>query len=732
MSELSLTKLIAINWSFHEQFDLELKGTSAFIGDNGTGKSALLDMIQVVYAGGKPAGVRLNPGAQKSQKGGRTIGEYALGAVESRFLRESAICYACLAFEGDGRRYTIGLVITATTGAASTHYDILDRFIAPGVVLDSANFLDGTGTPRPWAAQKAVLEDRCKSHTGPGRRRGLACYPRNSNEYLLDHLSMASEGRFSHEPTDLLRAMSNALAFKDQIDSAGTFVKTFLLNADPIDVNRIRRSASDYAQINKDIDRLETELDLVKRMGDVANAYLRAIDNRDLAYTARSRARSLHALTALQHQRVTAKRKMVELEADQRESEAYNALIQEADAEVDRLLTLHNQSTAAGRLNMAKRDHAILLEQQKNAREALKAYGTMRRLCVELLPIATAASLPGTAELKAVIALPADPTEDPVATGLAVLDLIEALKQTGARLEELDRQLAEKAGAARREADDKQKAADVAARTGRAISPASEDLVRELKAKGMAPRLLCSVIEVTDPEWRDAAEARLGRDREAVIVDPEHCREAILYYRNNRSRFQRSCSVANTAKERFLDASADKNSLASVISTKDRLARAFIDRRLGRVRLALTQPELEMPGPAIMKDCTYDDGLVVRTLELDVHKIGAAGAQAAAQLAQAAARASKIAREAQDDGRAARAAHVCTKEIMNILDAGYDVTKLARRPSTSIRKSRPARMNLNGFPRKGTPRCSTRSKRPRGRFGACAMNPRNSRSRSKG
>ncbi|WP_235999862.1 hypothetical protein [Bradyrhizobium uaiense] len=35
----------------------------------------------------------------------------------------------------------------------------------------------------------------------------------------------------------------------------------------------------------------------------------------------------------------------------------------------------------------------------------------------------------------------------------------------------------------------------------------------------MAPRVLCDIIEVAEPEWVGAAEALLGRDREAVFVD---------------------------------------------------------------------------------------------------------------------------------------------------------------------------------------------------------------------
>jgi len=674
MSKLKIVKLTLINWSFHERLSLDIEGTTAVVGDNGTGKSALMDMIQVAYAGGKPAGVRLNPGAQKSQKGGRTIGEYALGAVEARLLRPSAISYICLGFAGDDRLFTIGIAIMATSGAASTSYEIEDRFIAPGVLLNDADFLDGVGAPRPWGAQKPVLEKMCGNHVGPGRKRGLACYPRSSEQYLLDHLSLASGGRFSHDPTELLRAMSNALAFKDQIDSAGTFVRTFLLSADPIDVERIRRSSSNYDQINKDIERLETELALVIRMRETAIAFLDAIENRDLAEAGKSRANTLHALRELNAQRLTLKNKTALLAADVREAEAYAREIKQAQDDVDRLQKLYNLENANSRLGLARSDHNTLLAERTNAENSLKPYEVIRQAAHAIHPIVHAAGIDGAAELKQIIDLPPDPSVDPTIAGLAVLDLTAKLEAIGAGLQTKERELADRASDARREAQEKHRAAEAARVTGRAISESSQNLINELKAKGMNPRLLCSVIDVSDSDWRDAAEARLGRDREAVIVDPQHCREAILYYRDHRRRYQQHSSVVNTAKEAYLNAKADNNSLAKVITTKDPLARAFIDRRLGRIRLAETQSELELPGAAIMKDCTYDDGLVVRTLTVDVLKIGAAGANVAAGLSAAALKAAEIADQAERESKAIRATSANFLTISNILTPGYDVT----------------------------------------------------------
>ena len=65
--------------------------------------------------------------------------------------------------------------------------------------------------------------------------------------------------------------------------------------------------------------------------------------------------------------------------------------------------------------------------------------------------------------------------------------------------------------------------------------------------------------------------------------------------------------------------------------------------------MAKDQADLERPGAAIMKDCTFDDGLVVRTIEARGYKIGAAGANAAGFLAADARRADEAAKTAEDE-----------------------------------------------------------------------------------
>ena len=158
----------------------------------------------------------------------------------------------------------------------------------------------------------------------------------------------------------------------------------------------------------------------------------------------------------------------------------------------------------------------------------------------------------------------------------------------------------------------------------------TEALMAKLASLGMEPRAVCEAVSLTDESWRNATEALLGRDREAVIVAPEHASRAVEILRAGRDAF-RGCRVVNTRKLQGSAREATPGSLASVFTSEDGLAMAFVVQRAGSVRLAETQEEL-MAGPrAIMRDGAYNSGLVIEVLHPQGLKIG----RAAASLMQA-------------------------------------------------------------------------------------------------
>jgi uncharacterized protein YPO0396 len=148
-------------------------------------------------------------------------------------------------------------------------------------------------------------------------------------------------------------------------------------------------------------------------------------------------------------------------------------------------------------------------------------------------------------------------------------------------------------------------------------------LMRRLESAGMDARPLCDIVEINDPSWTAAAEALLGRDREAIFVDRNRILDATALFRDGRREF-RGASLVSLNKLDSFRAPPPLGMFPSLFRTDDSDAMAFLQRRYGNVRLAATMDAFNQPGRALMQDGLYDDGLVRshRSVDPKDHKIG--------------------------------------------------------------------------------------------------------------
>lgn len=175
-------------------------------------------------------------------------------------------------------------------------------------------------------------------------------------------------------------------------------------------------------------------------------------------------------------------------------------------------------------------------------------------------------------------------------------------------------------------------------------------------------------MEVSDPQWLPAVEALLGRDREAVFVARNRIGEATALFREGRREFKGASLVSLNKLEDHRERPRP-GTFPSVFATDHPDALAFLQRRHGNVRLALTMAAFEMPGRALMPDGLYDDGLVRshRTVAATDHKLGR-GARAEAaermrdELADGAVRLNDARREEQGIDRVLRALQVLAED----------------------------------------------------------------------
>ena len=101
-SRITLSRIVAVNWYGYRQF-IDISGLSLITGANGSGKSALLDLIQFVMLGENLS--RFNKAAAGAGSG-RTLRGYCLCDTntlgrdgQERYLRTSGVTIAALEFQ---------------------------------------------------------------------------------------------------------------------------------------------------------------------------------------------------------------------------------------------------------------------------------------------------------------------------------------------------------------------------------------------------------------------------------------------------------------------------------------------------------------------------------------------------------------------------------------------------------------------------------------------------------
>lgn len=633
---MQLSRISLVQWHLFRREDLDMVGNGAILGQNTSGKSTLIDLIQAVMAGGSSKYYRFNRSAGETggRRSERTLRGYCLGQLnEHHALREQSVTHIALVFDDpDGLRkpVSIGLCIEASS---SQDAQIVGSYVAPGIRIHTDMLLeelaDGQQRSAAWSLVRSRLEQACSEQATALLR------PDGARNFIREYMRLLFTGRRHGDPERFIRAFITALSFEEML-SVEDFVRKFLLEKDHIDIGELRESIQRYRDIQKDIHELERRLEALRGMKTLVGEYVVLLEREDIAKGVERLAGLIESGAALISKIRALRQKALELDHVEAEvsrlDDEHKVLVDEEEvlqaqiaaqdvasqkSVITSKLKLENQArlTAVNRLQQRflNTARAVTLLDHREKLASLKlgqlfdTLETIRRKTADHVPPAWPQS---PAEMEQLIA--AARTE-------AQSGEIKLLKQRDDAItwrSNLEGELGEMQDSLRQ------------AQSGQmALEPRTADLIRTLQSHGMLPRALCEVTEIVDESWRNAAEALLARDREAIIVEPEHAAHAVEILRSqSRDRF-RGCRVINTRRLANRTCEAQASSLAGIINSDDPLAAAFIDFRAGNVRLALSQPELMAGGRAIMKDGTYNSDIVVEVLHVQGGpKIGRAAA----------------------------------------------------------------------------------------------------------
>ncbi|HUB48972.1 MAG TPA: ATP-binding protein, partial [Acetobacteraceae bacterium] len=627
---MQLRRIGLIHWHILPAMDIDIAGRVGVIGENRSGKTTLLDMIQVVMTGNAGRYRKLNASATDSgrKSGDRTVHGYCVGRLSRDVVMrpDGALTYIFLGFGEGEAACTIGLALEALP--AETDARTLGRFIVTGRLLSVTDFIDrvdGGEQLRDWALMRPWLENHA----------GASVYRDQPKQFVSDYLKALSTGRRFIDADRFRKAFVNAISF-EQIGSATEFVRLYLLEQRDIRIDQLRASVATYQQLRKNIEEARRKLDSLNRLHGLLGQYKADLAVHDTQRWIGARARldsQFHANRRLRKQVANA---TADLRAAQQEVAEYDRLKQDTNDELDQLRA-RIQAQSMGR--RPEFDSQRRLEDMQRA-EALRELGTLQQAVNQAAVVARCrAALDSFAgpvvDLIAQAYQAADSSRLPPAWPADATSLAALLDEAAPRLKAvLERCRQEAEAAIRRSAPLDDRSAELRRRIadiehkGVSLEGNVETLAAELADQGFRPRILCTLLEVTDERWRHAAEALLGRDREAILVDGPFVDDAIRHLQRNRQRF-RGCRIVNTRKLDPAAAVPEAGYLASVLRSDDKLAMAFVIRRIGTVRLAETIQDLHRPGRAIMRDGTYDDGLTVEMREVvRGNKIGAGAGRA--------------------------------------------------------------------------------------------------------
>ncbi len=150
------------------------------------------------------------------------------------------------------------------------------------------------------------------------------------------------------------------------------------------------------------------------------------------------------------------------------------------------------------------------------------------------------------------------------------------------------------------------------------------DAVREEFARiGRKPEpyVLCETLEITDESWRNAVEGYLNTQRFFILVEPENFDIALgIYDKLRREKKAYGVGLINTQKMEDYN-KAPQGTLATVVTSKNKYAKRFINMILGKVQMCERYSDLKKYPTSITKECMKYQNRVASAIRPEIFNV---------------------------------------------------------------------------------------------------------------
>ena len=563
---LSLTRILLHNWHRFHHNVIDIEDSLYLTGHNGSGKSSILDALQLVLVADLQQ-IHFNSSAQ--DRSTRSLDTYVRGKVgENRWLRPgNTVAYLALEFcdEDTSDAVTLGVCIEAGEGKTTER----TYFILPEPLDDRVFIAEGRALPRRELKQTFRNRRGARTFDQIGEYR----------DEMLNRLGGLNDRFF-----DLFL---RALTFQP-IRNVPEFVERWLLEARPLDVEvlqNIKERINDLNRAREDVEQRLAELQtIIARQNEV-----RRLHDLFAAYTLLAASlRVVESERQIAHLDDEINERAQKIEQGQREQDQVAAILKGTRADLDEARFQLRQSDVIRRRNELQ--DAVGKATAEATAIRTRWDGLRRDLTREaetIAPLLDSAYLDEKEALRALLAgiaaltadePPPDSLEPLIAQVVLALDAaLTRAQEEEFRLRQQIQQLRERGDALEQELEQ--------LRRQRRLYPKEVERLRDLLTPlvGERPPLLCEKLEIPDARWQNAVEALLGPRRFTIIVPPQHFDAALVIL--DRARAEEKlydARLLDLAKAQSEARPARERSLARQVQAPPDL-RAYIDTILGDI-----------------------------------------------------------------------------------------------------------------------------------------------------
>jgi chromosome segregation protein len=608
-----LIRIRVVQFFLYEMHDVEVGMNCGIFGANGSGKSSLLDAVQIVMLGANEsrgsAGVAFNAQADESNHNSRNIRSYCLGqygdSPDAR-VRDSANTYITLVWEDTATREIISTGVCIYVSADREKSDVQGRYILPAdlALHDHLEFVDGDYRPRPWASFRQMLSQRAHGEE----------VLFHDSERFVNALLFRLRGT---RGTPRLDAYRQAFRFglRMKFDkSVDNIVRQQVLETRPTNIKRFKEVLHTFQEMAALVRSVQAKLDEAELIEtDFADAHRRNTHSVSLAALAQA------AELEVANEAVTA--------AEEAQSHAAAAL-EDANArrdEANRQVAAaeqHARDSASDRdKHVSHADAALLRESLAGVQNRLTEQRTGLHRSINAIGKAIDAQIPGK-----LVANSAEATKQASQDIHALLegnkvgsrDTVESTIRKALRaakllsnevFEEMQSVSREQTSAEAELADVQENLARIAKGKPLLDGPAAA-LKRVLENAGVEATPVCDLVRVDAPEWQPAIESYLGvSNMQALLVDEADERKA---FRVSRQAGVYEAKVVMPSK--FSNRGSPRHgTVAELISGNSAAAVNYLRSKFGDTQRADTEDECFAHRFAMTKDgMLLADGEMVR------------------------------------------------------------------------------------------------------------------------